>query len=1276
MRKTFNVPVAKPHVFTNSGFKKVSANMLAVIYILFLAAVSGTSISAQTVITPNNPQGWNRADTRPGGNVRFITDGTSPSGTGALRLYTNNLNTAKAQYFVPSNVLLSSVTTLSYYTKQVSASFANGAPAFNIAVYLDGNTANPASFTTLVYEPYNNGETIIPNTWQQWNAVGEDFWSSRNVNVGGGCMVTAGGGGPPFYTLAGLAAICPNAVVAAYGVNVGSFNPSWNTEVDLVNFNGAIFDFEPVANITVSPASTPSATDNDYIRINEAVQLAQDGTTITLNGTFNWVEPFAAASWALGSDYRTGGIFTDDDYGVLAPLDLNNVTFTASSLGAATIQGPGDLPGANLEGVLQFYAGGNNQNWTISNMRFLDFDNAIGYYFNGGPTSIYNGTQIINNYILTARDLNATVAPTDVNQNIGIHFSFGTNQTISGNTIEVHGDGISDTANNLFSTEVAMQSNTSGGNAYDGLQITNNTIRVLNAQNNANPQVVLGIWENAHGHLSNINVSGNQFLNIAGGNNPAVNLQRAFRVTSHSSATTTVTYANNTVEGANLGFQWITGSNFAGNQPVRLTSNVIRNNATGVLVQSQGLANLKYNRIVGNSTAGVNNVDGVVDAENNWWGCNFGPGAGGAGCAGTANGTIGTVDANPWLVLRTSATPNSILTGGNSSISSNLNFNSNNVDTSGSGSVPNGTPASFAGTLGTVAPPTGTTTSGVTGTTFTAGISAGSGNAATTVDGQTVNAPITIAFSCNNVSIPTGQTAIRNSQFLSPVNVDDTTARGIFGYDFTITYNPAVVTPLAVETAGTLSAGWTITTNNSPGTLVVSGFNTTALTGAGVLLNIRFIATGGIGTTSNINFSAFQFNEGIPCSNTTNGNVTVISGTVAGKVTYANAMTPTNVPNTTISAAGSTPLSTTTDVNGDYTLSGFGAGAYTITPSKANQVNGISNLDASRVAQHIVGFAVLNPTQQIAADVTNNGTITSLDAAYIAQFVAAIPNPGVTGTWRFIPANRAYTNVEANFTGQDYSAILMGEVTGNWNPAGPLRPAFSMESNRPTDGSRVVQPVVVTAPLQQTSQGSGFTVNLTATDTTGEGILGYEFNLIYNQAVILPQAIPCEVTGTISSNLSVLCNASTPGLLRVVVFGTTPTIGVGTLVKLKFNAVGMAGQNSPLTIQDFMFNEGVPQDVTNDGQVQILAPTAASVSVGGKLFSSGGMALNGETVILTDSNGETRSIRSSSFGYYRFDELTAGATYTISVSSKRYTFTPQAVIANESIDSMDLYAQP
>src|SRR5262249_18964376 len=157
------------------------------------------------------------------------------------------------------------------------------------------------------------------------------------------------------------------------------------------------------------------------------------------------------------------------------------------------------------------------------------------------------------------------------------------------------------------------------GNAYDGLQITNNIIHVLNAQS-ANPEVVLGIWENGHAHSSNITVSGNQFTNLAMGNNPATNLQRAFRVTSHSSAMTTVTYQNNTAQGARTGFQWLTGQNFSGNQPVRLISNTIINNGTGVNIDSSGTATLSFNRIAGNTIGVNNNTNNVITAENNWWG--------------------------------------------------------------------------------------------------------------------------------------------------------------------------------------------------------------------------------------------------------------------------------------------------------------------------------------------------------------------------------------------------------------------------------------------------------------------------------------------------------------------------------------------------------------------------------------------------------------------------------------------------------------------------------
>ena len=505
------------------------------------------------------------------------------------------------------------------------------------------------------------------------------------------------------------------------------------------------FGFQSGAQIfQVTPAESPTAIDNDYTRINNAVQAAANGDTIVLTGTFDWTEANAAASWALGSD---GVPSAADDYSILVPANLNGVTFTANSPGAATIQGPGDLAAQNLEGVL-FFNGGDNQNWTISNIQFLDFDLAIGMFNGAGGTDAFNGTNISNNLIRIARDLNTVVAPVDVNQNIGIHFSFGTNQTISGNTIEIYGDGVSDGAN--FASDVAMQSNTSGGSVYDGLQLIDNVVRVLNAQS-ASPQVILGIWENGHAHTSDIAVNGNQFVNMAPGNDPATNLQRAFRVTSHSSATTTVEYRDNLVNGANLGFQWLSGSNFSAHQPVVLNRNTVTNispGGTGVLVQSQGRANLSFNRIAGSTVAGLNNVDGVVTAENNWWGCNAGPGN--LGC----DGVLGAADFDPWIVVGTSASTNSISAGGSSIISADMTTNSDS-DPLGNASpnvVPN-MPVDWSATDGSMTPDPGTITLGTASSTYlNTNPDAASDSACATVDGQTICEVITIAQQ-NDVSL-------------------------------------------------------------------------------------------------------------------------------------------------------------------------------------------------------------------------------------------------------------------------------------------------------------------------------------------------------------------------------------------------------------------------------------------------------------------------------------------------------------------------------------------
>jgi hypothetical protein len=71
------------------------------------------------------------------------------------------------------------------------------------------------------------------------------FWSSRAYTDGGTCVVVAGAGGAPFYTLNQIKSMCPNAVAIGFGVNIGSNNPGYNVQADLVNFNGITYNFEP-----------------------------------------------------------------------------------------------------------------------------------------------------------------------------------------------------------------------------------------------------------------------------------------------------------------------------------------------------------------------------------------------------------------------------------------------------------------------------------------------------------------------------------------------------------------------------------------------------------------------------------------------------------------------------------------------------------------------------------------------------------------------------------------------------------------------------------------------------------------------------------------------------------------------------------------------------------------------------------------------------------------------------------------------------------------------
>jgi nitrous oxidase accessory protein NosD len=350
----------------------------------------------------------------------------------------------------------------------------------------------------------------------------------------------------------------------------------------------------------VTPATTPTPTDNDYTRIKNAIEAAPDGGSVLLQGTFSWAEPFAAASWALGNDGLPG---TADDYTITLPGDKNGVTVNApGGLGSARIQGPGDLPLVDLEGVF-FGIGtnGTNQDWTFSNLEIFDFDIGI-LFFAIADADAFDGTQIINNHFRVAEDEDTA---TDPSQNIAIHYGFGDSQLIGGNRIDLTAGASAD------SSSVGVQSSDTFGGAsqiMDGLTITDNEVNVTGGAGTLGS--IRGIWENSFTHGSDILVSINDFNGFTP---TATTNVIAFRVTSHSSALTgDVVYSGNTVTGANIGFQWadVTPFDYAGAQPVQLTNNALDNVITGVLLRQSGSATLSQHSHVNASVlAGSVGVD-------------------------------------------------------------------------------------------------------------------------------------------------------------------------------------------------------------------------------------------------------------------------------------------------------------------------------------------------------------------------------------------------------------------------------------------------------------------------------------------------------------------------------------------------------------------------------------------------------------------------------------------------------------------------------------------
>jgi len=89
-----------------------------------------------------------------------------------------------------------------------------------------------------------------------------------------------------------------------------------------------------------------------------------------------------------------------------------------------------------------------------------------------------------------------------------------------------------------------------------------------------------------------------------------------------------------------------------------------------------------------------------------------------------------------------------------------------------------------------------------------------------------------------------------------------------------------------------------------------------------------------------------------------------------------------------------------------------------------------------------------------------------------------------------------------------------------------------------------------------------------------------------------------------------------------------------------------------------------------------LVPTASNVSIGGRVLTASGLGIRNIGVRLTAPDGSIRFSSTGSFGYYRFDDVAVGATYVLTVSSRRYIFTnpTRVVTVSDELGNLDFVA--
>ncbi len=321
---------------------------------------------------------------------------------------------------------------------------------------------------------------------------------------------------------------------------------------------------------------------------------------------------------------------------------------------------------------------------------------------------------------------------------------------------------------------------------------------------------------------------------------------------------------------------------------------------------------------------------------------------------------------------------------------------------------------------------------------------------------------------------------------------------------------------------------------------------------------------------------------------------------ISGTIKYHSSDLPVNEAQVEIS--GGSHNSQTTGSSGTFTFESLQANNnFDIDASKSSGLINycIIGYDAALTARIAVGmFPNATDNQQIAADVDKNGSVQMYDASLIAQYAVGLtPNQdSQVGEWTFNPGSRYYNSLNSNYANQDFRAIILGDVDGNWSPGNLL--AKHKDKNF---GDSVINTIEVLSKEQ-------ILIPLKVTEKMN--VLSFDATLTYDENIL--EFVTLEKTQEIEG-FQIYLNKSEAGRLRLTGFALEPKNLQGCFLELAFNVVAEKEKSCHVNFEQFRINQqnqNAPQTVIHVG-----AQNDEKGSLSYKLFQNYPNPFNPETKI-------------------------------------------------------------